>query len=123
MSEVLWNRLTAAELRALAARDAVVLLPIGATEQHGPHLPTGVDDFLAAEVCRRAAVLAADLVASEATYISNLTGHLHDFRAEGRCRAARGRCLRGTRVRLPKTWPPAPGPGCPVLPEATGHEH
>ncbi|WP_338704216.1 creatininase family protein (plasmid) [Streptomyces sp. Q6] len=60
MSEVLWNRLTAAELRALAARDAVVLLPIGATEQHGPHLPTGVDDFLAAEVCRRAAVLAAE---------------------------------------------------------------
>ncbi|MET8809082.1 creatininase family protein [Streptomyces sp. NPDC004546] len=60
MSEVLWNRLTAAELRALAARDAVVLLPIGATEQHGPHLPTGVDDFLAAEVCRRAAVLTAE---------------------------------------------------------------
>lgn len=60
MSEVQWNRLTAAELSALAARDAVVLLPIGATEQHGPHLPTGVDDFLAAEVCRRAAVLAAE---------------------------------------------------------------
>lgn len=60
MSEVLWNRLTAAALRALAAQDAVVLLPIGATEQHGPHLPTGVDDFLAAEVCRRAAVLAAE---------------------------------------------------------------
>ncbi|MFD6534591.1 creatininase family protein [Streptomyces sp. NPDC060184] len=60
MSEVQWNRLTAAELRALAARDAVVLLPVGATEQHGPHLPTGVDDLLAAEVCRRAAVLAAE---------------------------------------------------------------
>ncbi|MEE4545838.1 creatininase family protein [Streptomyces sp. V4-01] len=58
MSEVQWNRLTAAELRALAAGDAVVLLPVGATEQHGPHLPTGVDDFLAAEVCRRAARLA-----------------------------------------------------------------
>ncbi len=59
MSEVQWNRLTAAELRALAARDAVVLLPVGATEQHGPHLPTGVDDFLAAEVCHRAALLSA----------------------------------------------------------------
>ncbi|MFJ5036205.1 creatininase family protein, partial [Streptomyces sp. NPDC088560] len=60
MSEVQWNRLTAAQLRALAAGNAVVLVPIGATEQHGPHLPTGVDDFLAAEVCRRAAVLAAE---------------------------------------------------------------
>ncbi|MGW1551437.1 creatininase family protein [Streptomyces sp. NPDC002346] len=49
MSEVQWNRLTAAELRALAVQDAVVLLPVGATEQHGPHLPTGVDDFLASE--------------------------------------------------------------------------
>ncbi|MFJ7497305.1 creatininase family protein [Streptomyces sp. NPDC097727] len=58
MTEVLWNHLTAAELRERAAENAVVLLPVGATEQHGPHLPTGVDDFLAAEVCRRAAELA-----------------------------------------------------------------
>jgi creatinine amidohydrolase len=55
-----WNHLTAAELGTLAARDAVVLLPIGSTEQHGPHLPTGVDDFLAAEVCRRTAELVGD---------------------------------------------------------------
>ncbi|GHK05075.1 hypothetical protein SY2F82_68720 [Streptomyces sp. Y2F8-2] len=60
MSEVQWNRLTAGQLRDLAARGAVVLLPVGATEQHGPHLPTGVDDFLAAEVCRRAAVPASE---------------------------------------------------------------
>ncbi|MFE4451197.1 creatininase family protein [Streptomyces sp. NPDC056796] len=59
MSEVQWNRLTAAELGALAARDAVVLIPVGATEQHGPHLPTGVDDFLASEVCLRAAAAAS----------------------------------------------------------------
>lgn len=58
ISEHRWNHLTAPELRALAARDAVVLLPVGSTEQHGAHLPTGVDDFLAAEVCRRAAALA-----------------------------------------------------------------
>lgn len=60
MSEVQWNRMTAARLRELAAEDAVVLVPVGATEQHGPHLPTGVDDFLAAEVCRRAAELAVE---------------------------------------------------------------
>lgn len=58
MAEVQWNRLTATELRALAAEDATVLVPIGSTEQHGPHLPTGVDDFLASEVCTRAAVKA-----------------------------------------------------------------
>nr|BFD88028.1 creatininase family protein [Streptomyces sp. Xyl84] len=60
MSEVQWNRMTAAQLRDLAAQDAVVLLPVGSTEQHGPHLPTGVDDLLAAEVSRRAAHLASE---------------------------------------------------------------
>lgn len=55
MTEHRWNHLTAPELRDLAERDAVVLVPVGSTEQHGRHLPTGVDDFLAAQVCRRAA--------------------------------------------------------------------
>ena len=39
--------------------EALVLLPIGATEQHGPHLPTGTDALLAATVCETAAELAA----------------------------------------------------------------
>jgi creatinine amidohydrolase len=59
MTEIAWNRLSAAALRMLAARDAVVLLPVASTEQHGPHLPTGVDDFLCSAVCRRTATLLA----------------------------------------------------------------
>ncbi|CCE08046.1 conserved hypothetical protein [Bradyrhizobium sp. STM 3843] len=55
MTETAWNRLSAERLRALAAQDAIVLLPVASTEQHGPHLPTGVDDFLCSEVCRRTA--------------------------------------------------------------------
>jgi len=57
MSEVQWNRLSAPALREQANRDAVVLIPVGATEQHGPHLPTGVDTFLAAEACLRASAI------------------------------------------------------------------
>jgi len=61
MTETAWNRLPAEALRALATQDAIVLLPVASTEQHGPHLPTGVDDFLCSEVCRRtAAELAPD---------------------------------------------------------------
>ena len=60
MTEVLWWRLKAAELNALAARNAVVILPVGSTEQHGPHLPTQVDALLAGEVSRRAAARAMD---------------------------------------------------------------
>jgi len=61
MTENAWNRLSAEALRKLASQNAVVLLPVASTEQHGPHLPTGVDDFLCSEVCRRtAALLSAD---------------------------------------------------------------
>ena len=55
MIEVEWWRLKAAEINALAARNAVVILPVGSTEQHGPHLPTQVDALLVGEIARRAA--------------------------------------------------------------------
>lgn len=57
MSEIEWARLKAAEIKSLAQRDAIVILPIGATEQHGPHLPVQVDARLATEVAHRAARL------------------------------------------------------------------
>jgi creatinine amidohydrolase len=39
----------------MAAAEALVVLPIGATEQHGPHLPTGTDVFAVESVSREAA--------------------------------------------------------------------
>ncbi len=64
MDSIEWNCLTAEILQSLAERDAVVLLPVASTEQHGPHLPTGVDDFLVSDVCRRTArLLGANLPA------------------------------------------------------------
>jgi creatinine amidohydrolase len=59
MTELLWNRMTAETLRERAAQGAIVLLPVASTEQHGPHLATGVDDYLCGEACRRAAALIA----------------------------------------------------------------
>jgi creatinine amidohydrolase len=38
-----WQDLTSRELRALAMRDPVVVLPLAAIEQHGPHLPLSTD--------------------------------------------------------------------------------
>ena len=57
MVEVEWNKITAPELRELADADAIVLLPVASTEQHGPHLATGVDTFLCGEACQRTARL------------------------------------------------------------------
>jgi creatinine amidohydrolase len=53
--EVCWARLTAAEIGARAGGATVVLIPVASVEQHGPHLATGVDMWLAAEVAERAA--------------------------------------------------------------------
>lgn len=39
---------------------STVLVPLGATEQHGPHLPLSTDTTIAAAVCRRACELLAD---------------------------------------------------------------
>jgi creatinine amidohydrolase len=42
-------------LRAKAAAGAVVLLPVGSMEQHGPHLPVGVDTYLSEAMSKAAA--------------------------------------------------------------------
>ncbi len=54
-ASVLWQELTAGEIGELAGKDTVIVLPVASTEQHGPHLGTGVDSILCAEVCRLAA--------------------------------------------------------------------
>ncbi len=38
-----WQDLTTLEMRAFAGRDPVVILPLAAIEQHGPHLPLSTD--------------------------------------------------------------------------------
>ncbi|MFG6083791.1 creatininase family protein [Paracoccus litorisediminis] len=60
--EVEWEKLTAPEIRAIAARrGALAILPIGSLEQHGPHLPVITDTASASA----AAISAARLVADE----------------------------------------------------------
>lgn len=54
-TSILWNQMTAEALRERAEAGAIVLLPVASTEQHGPHLATGVDTILCGEVCRRTA--------------------------------------------------------------------
>jgi creatinine amidohydrolase len=52
-----WQDLSSSVIGGLDARRAVAVLPLAATEQHGPHLPTGTDCFIAeamiAEAARR----------------------------------------------------------------------
>ncbi len=52
-----WASLTSDDLAALAGEHCVAVLPVGAIEQHGPHLPLGTDmmiaDGLVARACGR----------------------------------------------------------------------
>jgi creatinine amidohydrolase len=58
-ASVLWKELTAEDLRAKAEANAIVILPVASIEQHGPHLPVGVDTILCEGVCKAGAERAA----------------------------------------------------------------
>ena len=53
-----WDALTREEIAALAP-EALLVLPVGSTEQHGPHLATGTDALIATAIAERAAAAAA----------------------------------------------------------------
>lgn len=47
---MIWDQCTTAEIAA-ADRSRVVILPLAATEQHGPHLPLATDRLIAEGIC------------------------------------------------------------------------
>ncbi len=59
-TEIEWRKLRADELRQRAQADAIVILPVGSIEQHGPHLPVEVDTMLGETVALEAARRVAD---------------------------------------------------------------
>jgi creatinine amidohydrolase len=52
---VLWEELKWAEIKELASQNAVVIVPVASTEQHGPHLPVSTDAKLVTTVATRVA--------------------------------------------------------------------
>lgn len=60
-----WIDLTTAEFAEIDRARLIALLPVGATEQHGPHLPLSVDSRIAAALVKRVAdTLAPDFLLS-----------------------------------------------------------
>ena len=57
-----WRDLTWPEFRGLNVERTVAVLPVAAIEQHGPHLPTGVDSFINEGVMGAAMKLMPDSV-------------------------------------------------------------
>jgi len=57
---VRWDHLTWPQIKAMSEQKAIVLIPIGSIEQHGPHLPVGCDSILATAISERIAAELAD---------------------------------------------------------------
>ena len=69
-----WSALTSDEVGAAARSGAIAVLPVGATEQHGPHLAPGTDAILAERAARVAAMRTGDIVLPTLEYGCSL-GH------------------------------------------------
>lgn len=48
---IYWGSYTTYELEELIGKDPVVLIPVGAYEQHGPHLALNTDKIIAEKIC------------------------------------------------------------------------
>lgn len=59
---MLFQELTRQELSTRAKAGAIAIIPVGATEQHGPHLPVGTDTYAVEHIVREAAARVADQV-------------------------------------------------------------
>ncbi|MEM8793647.1 MAG: creatininase family protein [Pseudomonadota bacterium] len=73
----LWSDLTTTDFDTLDPETTVALVPLGAIEQHGPHLPLSTDAVIAEEIARRGAEKAkANVLVLPTSAIGKSTEHL-----------------------------------------------
>jgi creatinine amidohydrolase len=65
---VFLGEMTDPEVAAFLAGHDTVIVPVGSTEQHGPHAPLATDTLIPVEVARRAAPAVGAVVAPPITY-------------------------------------------------------
>jgi len=68
MTEVHMNRMSWTQYRERTAAGAPIFLPVGALEQHGPHLPLGTDAMLSTAIAAGAAAAVGGIVAPALSY-------------------------------------------------------
>lgn len=78
-TEIRYEKLTWPEINEVVEMGKVCIIPCGAVEQHGPHLPLDVDILCSTQIALGAAKLApeASLVLPSVNY--GYTGHVMDF--------------------------------------------
>ena len=61
-TELFLRNLNSDQVQAAAAQGTVLLIPVGQTEEHGPHLPIGADSIIAETMAARAAAAVRDRI-------------------------------------------------------------
>jgi len=79
LEKIYYDELTWPEVNEAVEARKVILLPIGSTEQHGPHLPLDTDNFLARSICVRAALRAPSELLVMPTIPYGYNEHALDF--------------------------------------------
>lgn len=57
-----WEQMTREELQSFAEQDSLVVVSIGAIEQHGPHLPVNTDNLIVKEIAKRSIEKASETI-------------------------------------------------------------
>jgi creatinine amidohydrolase len=65
---VLWEELSWKDIENLTKTMNIVIVPVGACEQHGPHLPLGVDTIDCYEIAKRVSGMAGEPVVPPIMY-------------------------------------------------------
>jgi creatinine amidohydrolase len=79
MTRFRYEELTWPEMREVIARQPVVLLPFGAIEDHGPHLPLNTDNVIVEAICLEAARRAPEEILVMPLVAYGLDEHHIDF--------------------------------------------
>ena len=79
MIKVRYDELTWPQMREAIARQPVVLLPFGAVEDHGPHLPLNSDNVIVEAICLEAARRASGEILVMPLVAYGLDEHHMDF--------------------------------------------
>ena len=74
-----YDKLTWPEVNEAVAANKVVVIPVGSTEQHGPHLPLDTDHLCARGIAEAAARRIPDEVLVMSPFVHGYTAHVMDF--------------------------------------------
>ena len=72
MKHTYYGSLTSKEAKLAAKNKYILVLPIGAIEQHGPHLPIDTDDWLAVKAAKEGVELAVKKYKVKAMYLPGI---------------------------------------------------